>query len=123
VKRHSLGAVLLLFCVGCSSSLSNQLTPHQTDEIKNQVKLAADTLVAKLEKLDADGSLQFYADSPEWVMFNADGSRSDYQTARKAVLDLVNSSTAYKWTTMHQDFMVFSKDIVICAWNGRTRPN
>jgi hypothetical protein len=72
-----------------------------------------------LEKLDGQGVFQFYSDSPDWGMVNADGSRWDYQTTKKANADFFNSATAYKWTTTRQDFMVVSKDIVICAWDGK----
>jgi hypothetical protein len=112
-------AALLLFCIGCTSQQSNELSQQQKDQIKNEVKAVGDTIIAKLERLDGEGALQFYADSPDWKMFNADGSEWDYQMTKKAMSDLANSATSYKWTTTRQDFIIVTKDIVICAWVGK----
>ena len=33
--------------------------------------------------------------------------------------DFLNMATAWKWTTTRQDFIFVTKDIVICAWDGK----
>lgn len=118
-KTLFVGVAFLLFSLACTAQQSKELSPAQISHIKKEVKAAGGGLIADLQKLDAEGSLQFYSDSPQWVMFNADGSRSSYQEARKAISDLVNSAIAYKWTTTRQDFIVLSDDTVICAWDGK----
>jgi hypothetical protein len=95
------------------------LTQQQKDQIKSEVKAVGDSIIAKWVGLDPEGLLQSYSDSPDWGMVNADGSRWDFQTFKKACLDLPNSATAVKWTTTRQDFIFVTKDIVICAWDGK----
>jgi hypothetical protein len=111
-------ALLLLFCFGFTSQPSDQLTQQQKDQIKSEVKAVGDSIIAKIERLDA-GWLDYYLDSPDFIFFNADGSRWDFQTAKKAQPDGFKSMTAWKWTTTRQDFIFLTKDIVICAWDGK----
>jgi len=118
MKASIFVAVLLLFCFGFTSQPSDQLTQQQKDQIKSEVKAVGDSIMAKIERLDA-GWLDYYSDSPVPGMVNADGSRWDYQTTKKAVTDFYNSVTAYKWTTTRQDFIVLNKDLVLCAWDGK----
>ena len=118
MKANIFVAVLLLFCLGCTSQQSDQLTQGQKHQIKKEVKAVVNTFFAKAEKLDA-GCFDCYADSPDWGMVNADGSRYDYQTTKKTFLDFTDSSTAWKWTTTHQDFIFLAKDVVIYACDGK----
>lgn len=119
MKANIFVAAMLLFCLGCTSQQSDQLSQQQMDQIKKDVKVAVDSIIAKFERLDADGAMQYYWDSPDFVAFNADGSRSDFQASKKASIDFVNSATAVKITTIREDFTVMTKDIVICAWVGK----
>jgi len=112
-------AALFLFCFGCTSQQSNELSQQQKEQIKNEVKAVADSLWAAFERMDVEAGSQFYADSPDWKMFNADGSEYDYQTTKKAFSEWANSATSWKWTTTRQDFIVVTKDIVICAYVGK----
>jgi hypothetical protein len=118
MKTNIFVAALLLLCLGCTSQESKQLTQQQKDQIKSEVKAVGDSIIAKWVGLDAGGS-QYYSDSPDWVMFNADGTQYDFQTFKKVWIDLNNSVTAIKWTTTRQDFIFVTKDIVICAWVGK----
>ena len=104
--------------VGCNSTQTEQLTQQQKDQIKNEVKAIGDSIIAKIEKLDI-GWFDYYLDSPDWGMANADGSRWDYKTTKKVQPDLFNSIISWKWTTTHQDFIFLCKDIVLCAWDGK----
>jgi len=102
-----------------SSQRSDQLTQQQKDQIKKEVAAVGDGIIAKWVGLDPEGGLQYYSDSPDWGMVNADGSRWDFQTFKKFWMDSVESVTAIKWTTTRQDFTFVTKDIVICAWDGK----
>jgi ketosteroid isomerase-like protein len=110
--------LLLLVCFGCASKESKHLTQHQKDQIKDEVKAVCESLMGKMNKLDAEGSFQYYADSPDWVWMNADGSRLDYQTAKKMWNNLFNPPSPSKWTIIRQDLIVLAQDIVICLWVG-----
>ncbi len=118
MKPKTLVTVLLFLSLGCTSQQSNQLTQREKDQITKEITAVCDSIIAKAEKLDV-GFLDYYADSPEWGMVNADGSRWDHQTTLKMVPDLFKSMTAWKWTTTRRDFTFVSRDMVICAWDGK----
>jgi hypothetical protein len=108
-----------IFIAGCTSQQSDQLTQQQKDQIKNEVKAVADSIWAKWEELDPEGALPYYSDSPDWMSFNSQGTRYNFQTYKKLATNFKNSATAYKWTTIRQDFIFVTKDIVMCAWIGK----
>ena len=112
-------AVLLLICAGCTSQQSDQLTEQQKDQIKNEVKLVVHDLIAIEEKLDSVGTFQYYADVPEFIAFNADGSRSDFQSMKKSAFEMFSASTSISIPTAREDYIVLAKDLVICAWLGK----
>ena len=58
MKVNIFGAALLLFCLGCTTQDSNQLSPQEKDQIRNEVKAVADSIWAKWEELDPEGALQ-----------------------------------------------------------------
>ena len=120
MKRNIFVAALLLFFVGCTQQQSDQLTQQQKDQIKTEVKAVCDSMMAYMEKLEAQGWLQYYADSPTWAMFNPDGSQYDFQTFKNASLEFHNAISSYKLvSTTRQDFIIITKDDVICAWVGK----
>jgi hypothetical protein len=110
---------LILFCLGCNSQDSGQLSPQQKEQITNEVEAVADSIWAKWEELNPEGALTYYSDSPDWVSFNSVGSRYDFQTYKKLATDFKNSAATYKWTTIRRNFILVTKDIVICNWVGK----
>ena len=112
-------ATLLLCIFGCTSKQSEQLTQQQKDQIIKEIKVVGDSLIAKDERLDAVSAFQYYSDSPDWGMVNADGSRWDYQYTKKVQPEFFKTIASWKWTTIHQDFKILAKDIVVCAWDGK----
>jgi len=98
---------------------SNQLTQQQEDQIKNEVKVVLNSATAKFERLDIDGVMQYFWDSPEFVDYNADGSRYDFQTMKKVMTDVFGSATAAEIATASTDLTVLAKDAVLCAWVSR----
>ncbi len=119
MKPNILVAGLLLFWLGCTTQRSDQLTQEQIDQIKKDAKVAVDSIIAKFERLDAEGAMQYYWDSPEFVAFNPDGSRSDYQAGKKSAIDFVNSATEVTIDPVREEYTVMTKDLVVCAWLGR----
>lgn len=119
MKTYISVAVLLLFLVGCTAQQNDQLTQQQKDQIKSEVKAVGDSIVARVERLDGVDAAKYYADSPEWVMFGADGARWDYKTFMKAQPEFDSTVTSWKWTTTAEDFIVITKDVVIAAWTGK----
>ena len=116
MKANIFVAALLLFCLGCTSQQSDQLTQQQKDQIKNEVKLPLDSIFAKWERLDVEGALQYY--SPELVVVG-DSSLIDYQACKKGWMDFASSAATAKWTAVRWEFIVLTKDLVISAWMGK----
>jgi hypothetical protein len=117
MKANIFVVALPLIILGCTPQQSDQLTQQQKDQIKSEVKAVADSIVARFGRADGVGCLQYYSDSPDWGMLNADGTRWDFQTTKKFLIDFPNTFSGYKWTTTHQDFIFLAKDIVICSWD------
>jgi len=114
----SMIAALLFFILGCTSQKSDQLTQQQKDQIKKEILVVCDSISVRLQRLDA-GWLDYYIDSPDWAMLNADGTRWDYQTTRKVQPDFFNSVISCKWTMTNQKFIFLTKDIVICSIDSK----
>ncbi len=110
-------AILLLICFGCTTRESGQLTPQQIDQIKNEIKATIDSWIAKWQNFDVEGIFRHY--SPDFVGFGPYADKFDLPKYRKVVIDLSNLTTAYQWTTYRQDFLVVTKDIVICTMDGK----
>lgn len=119
MKANIFVAALLLFIVGCAPQQSDQLTQQQKDQIKNEVKPVVDSILAKAERLDLNGTLQYFWDSPEFVSYNADGSQSDFQAFKKSSTDAFINMAALKNTTVREEFRVEAKDLVIYGWAGK----
>jgi hypothetical protein len=116
MKKSIFIAALFISFVGCTSRQSEQLTQEQKDQIKKEVKVTLDSIIAKFERLDVDGALQYY--SPELVVV-ADSSIMDYQTTKKGWTDLFASVATANWTMSHSEFVVLTNDIVLSAWVGK----
>lgn len=120
MKRNIIVAALLLFIVGCTPQQSDQLTQQQKDQIKSEVKAVCDSLWAKWTRLDGEATIQYFRDSPEFVAFNADGSRSEFQAFKQMTLDGASSAAAFKLAPARIDFYVLAKDAVIYSWFGKS---
>ena len=111
--------LVAIFIAGCTPQQSEQLTQQQKDQIKSEVKVVVDSILAKLERLDLNGALPYLWDSPEFVSYNADGSRSDFQANKKSDIDAFVNMAAFKNTTAREEFRVEAKDLVIYSWAGK----
>jgi len=112
MKRMLLLAII--FLTGCTSQESDQLTQLQKDQIKSEVRAAADSIMARFERFDADGSMQYYWESPDFTKLNMDGSQNDFQ-GQKEAMNRVHSLTAVKVSTVSEKLTVVTKDVAICA--------
>ena len=114
MKTDIFVAALLALFVGCApQQQSDQLTQQQKDQIKSEVKAAADSFFAKVERLDANGALQYVGDSSNFVSYNSDGSHIDFQTLKKASTETFASAISFKATIQKEDFRVVTKDFVV----------
>ncbi|GEM_PF-1248109 len=119
MKAHLFVAALLLLCIGCTPQQGDQLDPQQLDRITKEVTVVADSIWAKWEQVNPEEALQYFADSPDWVYFDAQGTRRDFQTHKKVMAAFKSSASAYQWTSIRRDFPLVTRDIVICSWLGK----
>ena len=117
---YSLSALLIaLFLItGYTSKQEESLTQQHKDQIKKEIAVIGDSILVRTERLSMD-CMEYYVDSPDWGMVSSDGRRWDYQYTIKSVPDFFKTTVSWKWTTIHQDFKFLTKDIVICAWDGK----
>jgi ketosteroid isomerase-like protein len=116
MKRNIFVAALLIFFVGCSPQQSDQLNQQQKDQITNEVKAVVDSALARMQRLDGDGALQYY--SPEMVAVG-DSSIIDFQAYKKGWTDLPKSVATMKWTTTQCQCMVLTKDLAYSSLFGK----
>jgi hypothetical protein len=77
-------------------------------------------MLAKYVRLDINGALQYFWDSPELVLYNPDCSRSDFQAIKKSAIGFVNAVAAVKTPIVREEFSVLTNDVVVCTVAGRT---
>ena len=118
MKPHMFVGALLLSFPGCASPPSDDLTQLQKDQMKSEIAAVCDSITTRIARVDEEW-FDYFADSPDWGLVNADGSRWDYQTAKKFIPDWAKAVTSCKWTTTRQNFIFITKDVVICAWEGK----
>jgi hypothetical protein len=118
MKTYIFIATLLSCILGCSSQQSEQLTQQQKEQIKKEIIRVCDSISGRIQRLDVKW-LDYYLDTPDWAMLNADGSRWDYQTTKKLQPDFFSSVISCKWTMTNQKFIFLTKDIVICSIDSK----
>jgi hypothetical protein len=110
-------ASLLLFIFGCTPKQSDQLTQQQKEQIKKEILVVWDTIMARFERLDPEGALKFY--SPDFKGWGSEGESGDLQGYMKYVVDIDNSAASYKWTLYRFDFLAITKDTVVITVDGK----
>lgn len=118
MKARSLIAGLVLFTLACEKEKDDTLSPEQVAQVKKEVTAATDTIIARFGRLDLDGVMAVYRDSPEFVLLGADGIKLDYAANKKAAEDLVASAASITITTKSDDCNVLAPDLALCAWTG-----
>jgi hypothetical protein len=113
-----IAALMLVILIGCSSKQNDQLTQQQKDQISKEILVVCDSISVRLQRLDPRW-LDYYIDSPDWSMLNADGTRWDYQTTKKVQPDFFNSVISCKWTMINQKFIYLTKEVVICSIDSK----
>lgn len=114
---NTLIAVILILIFGFAPKKGDQLTQKQQDQIKKEITSVFDSIMTRLERLDAEGTLQYY--SPSFLAFGSDGKKADFQVAKKNYLDIISASSSYKWTSYGFNFISISKDKVVISIDGK----
>lgn len=109
-------ALLVFFLVGCTSKQSDQLTQQQKDQIKNEVKAVMDSVIARANRQDMNGFLEYYSHELTCVY---DSSIFDYETYKIIWFDFPTYMTSWKWIPVRFECMVLTKDYVVSTWIGK----
>ena len=117
MKTYILFTILLfLILVGCTSHPSEQLTQQQKDLIKKEVKAVMDSSIAKANRQDMNGFLEYY--SPELTCVY-DSSIFDYETYKKIWFGFPTYLSSWKWTPVRFECIVLTNDFVVSTWIGK----
>lgn len=118
MKANVVIAVLLFVAFGCTPQHGDQLTQQQTDQIKSEIRTVVDSIIATAERLDIGKTIQYYWDSPDYLQYNPDGSKTDIQGVKKSLAWFADSVSLFRLTTVRDEFPVVTKDLVLYVWVG-----
>ncbi len=107
----------LLLVSGFIQKKSDQLNQKQKDQIKKEITLVFDSVMARFENKDTEGAMKYY--SPDFVGFGSGGEKYTLQTTKEQYINLNAAAEYYKWTTNSLDFINITKDIVVIAVDGK----
>jgi len=107
-------ALPLLFGVGCARQ-SEQLTQQQTDQIKSEVKVSADSVIARWARRDGKGAMEYYA--PD-VVIVADTMKMGFQAYRQGWMAYDSSASAVRVRPIREDIIPLVNDLAIWSWVG-----
>lgn len=114
MKSKILLAILSLF--GCTSQHNNQLTDHQKEQIKSEVKAAVQYLMTGWAALD--GNIAIKSFSPEMVSCY-EAQLLDYESYRKNWTAYTEAVASIRITPIREDYLILTKDHVIDTWVGQ----
>jgi len=117
MKTKLLFISLLIAFSSCSQK--QELTLEEKDQIKTELSTVFDNFVKIYKSLDPNAVLNYYWDSPDFVIVGADGSVKDYQGLKKDNEELFKSLSSVKIITAKQEYMIVSKEAVVIFWLGR----
>jgi hypothetical protein len=95
---------------------ANPLSIAETKVIKQELQEALNTLIAGCEALDMELAFAIFSNAPEFLMMGTDGSLCDYQTYLKNNIDYLKTCSAFKLTTLKQEFRILTRDVAILSW-------
>ena len=118
MKPTLLITLALFFFFGCARQEPAQMTPQEQDAAKKEIREVVDLILQAGDKMDVEALFQLYSDSPDFILFNTDGSMVDYQGAKNGAAEMFKSLAVLKYTTVKEEFRFLPNNIVICAWLG-----
>jgi ketosteroid isomerase-like protein len=118
MKAFIILVFILLKFVGCTSQQGDQLTQQQRDQIKMEIKAVNDSMTARMQRLDERSLLQYYWDSPQFLMCTMGGSTMDIQGLKKAMEWCDDSISVHQFTALREEFPVVTKDQVVYVCIG-----
>jgi ketosteroid isomerase-like protein len=116
MKTNLLITLVLFFFFGCAKQEPAQMTPQEQETAKKEIREVVNLIVQAANKMDVEALLQPYSNSPDFILFNTDGSMVDYQGGKNGTAEWFKSLAALKFTTVKDEFRFLPNNIVICAW-------
>jgi hypothetical protein len=114
MKSKILLAVLSLF--GCTSQPGDPLTDREKEQIRSEVKEAAQYLMTGWAALD--GTIAIKSFSPEMVSCYED-QLLDYESYRKSWTVFTEARASIRITPIREDYIILTEDHVIDTWVGQ----
>ena len=116
--KTSIFFTFLLFCIfGCTQKQNEPLTQQQKEQIKKEITILGDSIMARWQRMDIEETMQYY--SSDFVAFGSEGEQVNFEDYKKSNLESFKSATSYKWTFYHRAFLAIAEDTVVCAWDGK----
>lgn len=97
-------------------STAHQLSHAETDQIKDEITQAVNTVIMGCEALDMGMAFQVFWNSPDFRMISMDGTLCDYHTYVQNNIDYLTTCAQFTLTTRQQEITVFTEMLAICSW-------
>ncbi len=111
-----LTVLILLFFTNRIQAQNDQLTQQQKDQIKNEVKAVMDSSIARANRKDMNGFLEYY--SPELTCVY-DSSIFDYETYKNIWFGFPTYMSSWQWIPVRFECIVLTNDFVVSTWIGK----
>lgn len=119
MKTNLLITLVLFFLFGCAKQEPAQMTAQEQETAKKEIREVVNLILQAANKMDVEALLQPYSNSPDFILFNTDGSMVDYQGDKNGTVEWFKSLAALKITTVKDEFRFLPNNIVLCAWLGK----
>lgn len=107
-----------LFLVCCQNE-SAELTSQEKELAKKEISDIGKGVIQSVERLDIESALKPYANSPDFLMINPDGSYADYNGFKSTGTETFKQLHSMKQTTIKEEFRFLTKTQVLYTWFGR----
>src|SRR5580658_3924974 len=95
-----------------------QMEILEKKEILDGVKIALEALTYHSQNAQAESFLEYYADSPDFLAFSADGIMRNYEAYKDICRGYYDSIKRQDISTIQEVFHVISAEIVLLGWTG-----
>jgi hypothetical protein len=109
-------AFVLPCITGCNQKHNTELTPEEMDQIRSEVKIAAEPLFTGWAALDGEIAIKSF--STEMVSC-FDSLLLDYPAYKESWKIYTGARSGINITTISEDYIILSRDLVIDTWVGR----
>ena len=114
--KFVLNIVILLLTFNCNPMKNSDFTRQEIDQIKREVKSAAEPLMTGWAALDGNTAIKSF--SPEMVSCY-DTLLLDYESYKKSWKIYTDDRESIKITPIKEDYIILTRELVIDTWVGK----